>query len=261
MTIRALVLLLVLVAGVTATLLAAPFAQSPDYPQFADQGITLQLPHGMDVLSNLAFLLAGISGWIRLRRVALMDHRLQNWVRGYAISLIAIALGSAFYHLEPGNDTLVWDRLPMVVTFSLFFSLILASHLSIVLAQKLLPVLLLSGVGSTLYWYQTELSGAGDLRFYAAFQFLGLGMVVLILLMFPARHLSKSMLVLTVAWYVLAKLLELLDRDIYAATELISGHTLKHLASALGAWCVILSAPLRCASVHPPAFPECGTAQ
>ena len=44
-------------------------------------------------------------------------------------------------------------------------------------------------------------------------------------------------LLAVIAWYVLAKLLELGDHHILALTDgLVSGHTLKHMAAAMAAW-------------------------
>lgn len=62
--------------------------------------------------------------------------------------------------------------------------------------------------------------------------------ILLILKLFPARGTRYFML--TLFWYVLAKLLEHFDRDIFALTqENVSGHTLKHLAAAAGTWWMV----------------------
>ncbi len=45
----------------------------------------------------------------------------------------------------------------------------------------------------------------------------------------PTRYLWWLMIC-----YLLAKILEFYDREIYTLTSLISGHTLKHLVSATG---------------------------
>lgn len=43
-----------------------------------------------------------------------------------------------------------------------------------------------------------------------------------------------------IAWYAVAKLLELGDQSVFALTHgLISGHSLKHVAAALSAWPLI----------------------
>ena len=42
------------------------------------------------------------------------------------------------------------------------------------------------------------------------------------------------------AWYVLSKIMEFYDREIYYLTEhIVSGHTIKHLAAAAGAFVVL----------------------
>jgi len=85
-------------------------------------------------------------------------------------------------------------------------------------------------------WYASELRGAGDLRFYAAVQVCST-LVLLIVLLFPARYGRGSDLAIVVGLYALAKILEALDRPVFQASHLVSGHTLKHLAaSAAGYW-------------------------
>lgn len=47
-------------------------------------------------------------------------------------------------------------------------------------------------------------------------------------------------LVAVMAWYTLAKVLELGDHQVLAMTHgWVSGHTLKHIAAAMAAWPVI----------------------
>jgi hypothetical protein len=42
------------------------------------------------------------------------------------------------------------------------------------------------------------------------------------------------------AWYVLSKIMEFYDREIYYLTgHIVSGHTIKHLAAAAGAFVVL----------------------
>ena len=69
---------------------------------------------------------------------------------------------------------------------------------------------------------------------------IGFSLMVLLLLLFPARYTGTAALWGILAWYGLAKLLELLDRAIYAANGVVSGHTLKHLVASLGALWVLL---------------------
>lgn len=259
--IRHVFLLIIVAAGLTATALAPPFSQDTHYHHFADSRTLLGIPNCLDVMSNLGFILAGVIGFAWQRRRADLTLTLARWMQSYCVSLVLVGLGSIYYHLAPSNHTLVWDRLPMTVAFSLFFCLILASHLSIRLASAVLPLMLAGGVSATLYWYHSEMTGEGDLRFYAAFQFLPMLLAILILLLFPSTHLKKPALAMTLLLYVLAKLAEQGDASIYALTGIMSGHTLKHLLAAIGAWSVILAAPARHASSHRSPFPEYGTAQ
>ena len=44
-----------------------------------------------------------------------------------------------------------------------------------------------------------------------------------------------------VIWYVFAKLFEHFDKEIYATTGFISGHSLKHIAAAVATWYMVNS--------------------
>ena len=57
--IRIPVLLLVTACGIMVALLLPPIAQPPGYHDFADQRSLFGIPHIWNVLSNLAFVLAG----------------------------------------------------------------------------------------------------------------------------------------------------------------------------------------------------------
>ena len=57
-------------------------------------------------------------------------------------------------------------------------------------------------------------SGAGDLRFYGVVQ-LYAGLVLVLMLFFPARYTRTSDLGGVVGWYLLAKLLETFDKPIF----------------------------------------------
>ena len=80
-------------------------------------------------------------------------------------------------------------------------------------------------------------SAVDDLRPYVAVQFGSLLVIVSLLALGPRRPADghPRLLWAGLGGYVLAKLCEALDRPIFAATgELVSGHTLKHLAAAVG---------------------------
>jgi hypothetical protein len=239
---------------VVAALLLPPIPQPQSYHMFADRRSFLGIPNFGDVVSNLPFAAVGLWGLVFLLRSKpeqFIDSR-ERWP--YAIifaGLLLTAFGSSYYHLHPGNARLVWDRLPMTVVFMSLVSATIAERVSLRAGLWLLPVLLLIGAGSVLQWHLSELRGAGDLRFYSAVQAYAV-LFLLIALLLPPRYTRGSDLAIVAAFYVLAKVLELLDKPIFELTlHNISGHTLKHLAAAAAAyWILRMLTKRRPRSVH-----------
>jgi hypothetical protein len=89
-----------------------------------------------------------------------------------------------------------------------------------------------------LQWYASEIQGSGDLRLYAAVQVYS-ALVLLLALLLPRRYTRGSDLAIVVGFYALAKALEALDKPIFAAGHIVSGHTLKHLAAAAAGYCIL----------------------
>lgn len=215
-----------------------PIPQSLAYHNFADQRAWLGVPNFLNVISNLPFLLVGLLGSAYLlfgkwrRRGSLTP--IERWP--YLVLFLAVALtcfGSAYYHLHPDNDSLVWDRLPMAIGFMGLLSAVLAEHGGTRLGSVLLLPLVAVGIFSVLQWHLSEIRGAGDLRFYVMVQFFSPVIILLLLALFPAHYTRAWDFVLALGVYTLAKVFESLDRPIYTGLgHLISGHTLKHLAAA-----------------------------
>ena len=65
--------------------------------------------------------------------------------------------------------------------------------------------------------------------------------IPLILLLFrsPASNKGMRSLIWVVICYVIAKLLEKFDKEIYSTLRFISGHSLKHLAAAVSTWYLV----------------------
>ena len=217
-------------AAIVTVLFLPPIPQDPAYHDFADRRPLLGIPNALNVLSNAPFVLVGALGLAFVRRRAALEDRTALLILFAGVGLTGF--GSAYYHLAPGNVTLFWDRLPMTIVFMSLFAVIIAERISLTAGRRLLPILLLAGAGSVAYWLVGELSGAGDLRPYALVQFFPLVAIPLILLLFPPRYTRGADLLGALAWYALAKLFEALDAQIFAVGGVVSGHTLKHLASA-----------------------------
>ena len=238
-----LVLLTLVVAAICCFLPRIP--QPLSYHQFADRRSLLGIPNFGDVASNFPFAVIGIWGLAFLRRSKsnlaverFVDPR-EQWPYLFVfIGLLLTAFGSSWYHLNPNNATLVWDRLPMTITFMSMVAAVIMERISLRLGLWLLPILLGVGLGSVLQWNWSEVHGAGDLRFYAAVQAYS-AMVILLALLFPPRYTRTSDLGFVVVFYALAKALEYFDKPIFAALHVVSGHTLKHLAAAVAGYCIL----------------------
>ena len=211
--------------------LTDPLPQDPAYFAFADRRSIFDVPNFMDVSSNLLFLVTGLWGlWVASR----IDDQRLPWLIFFG-GVALTGFGSAWFHLEPNNATLVWDRLPMTIGFMSLVAIVIGEYYDRRLAQRLLLPLILAGIVSVLYWAWSESRGIGDLRPYAVVQFLPMLALPLVLLL-RGRHSPMTYAFwLTLGAYVLAKLFEFFDMEIYAATARVSGHTLKHIAAACAA--------------------------
>jgi Ceramidase len=216
--------------GIAAAFFLPPIPQDPAYHAFADQRTILGIDNFWNVVSNLPFIVVGVFGLVRLSRVPYDSLRLPCLLLG--IGVILVGLGSAWYHYRPSTATLVWDRLPMTITFMAFFSLVLSDRVSARLGRALLWPLIGAGVASVAYWYWTELHHQGDLRAYAVVQFLPLLLITSLLLISRGRWLSTGWLWGVLAAYLLAKVAEFNDGVLYDFTGFGGGHSLKHLLAA-----------------------------
>jgi hypothetical protein len=221
--------------AILAAFAGKPLPQDPAYHDFADQRSWLAVNNAANVLSNLPFLLTGIAGLLALRagRIA-PDSRYCLAV--FFAGITGTAFGSAWYHFQPDNDSLFWDRLPMTLAFMGLFACTLAEYVSGSLGRRLLVPLLLAGLLSVVYWAWSAANGGGDLRWYFLVQFLPILLIPLILWLYRGESDWTATLIGMLVLYALAKLCEELDSVIYAAGELVSGHTLKHLLAAVAAW-------------------------
>jgi hypothetical protein len=214
--------------------------QIQSYHQFADQRSWCGVPNAADVLSNLAFAFVGIFGVARLvsrRRVRFVPAT-EAGLWAIAIGIIATAFGSMWYHYNPTDATLVWDRLPMTIIFAGVLGAAAAQRLGNDIGQSVLAALLPIGVASVVYWNLT-----GDLSLYLAVQFGGIATLVLLLALTRSRDDPIPWLWL-VACYVVAKVVEVEDRAIWDATGgAFAGHAVKHLIAAVA--CAAALWPLR----------------
>jgi hypothetical protein len=214
--------------------------QDPTYHNFADQRALWGIPNFGDVVSNAAFLVVGGLGLIVLfgRSATAGDRTAPVWLPFvvYFAGVGLVAFGSAYYHWNPLDETLFWDRLPMSIAFMALFAAIITDRIHDKSGRILLPFLVGLGMISVIYWHMTEQAGHGDLRFYAVVQFFPMLAVPLICLLFSPHRLDCRYLVPMFGFYALAKVCEYYDDEIFALLGLtVSGHTLKHVLAAAAA--------------------------
>ncbi|MBI4384437.1 MAG: alkaline phytoceramidase [Nitrospinae bacterium] len=222
-----------------------PMAQDPAYHDFADKRTLLGIPNFGDVVSNLPFLAVGLMGLRFLKTnwnggalfVEGPEKRL--WLALFG-SVALVSVGSGYYHLEPDNARLAWDRITIVMAFMSLFSIVAGERIHGKAGLYLLPPLLCAGITSVVYWSYTELRGLGDLRPYALAQFLPMLAIPMMCLLFPPRYTGTRYLVLALVWYALAKVFEHFDKGLFEMLRgIVSGHTLKHLAAGFGAYALL----------------------
>jgi hypothetical protein len=224
------------VAAAIVTFAGPRRPQPPDYFDFVDVRQLVGIPNALNVLSNAAFLVVGLAGLAALlgERVRFRDQRERApWVVFFA-GVVLTSVGSSWFHLAPSLSSLVWDRLPMTVGFMGLLSALVTERVDAAWGHRLLWPLVGVGLSSVLYWSLTERAGVGDLRPYILVQFYPLVALPLLLLLFPSRYSGSLTYVAALAAYLLAKLAEVLDGEVYGLGGVVSGHTAKHLLAAAG---------------------------
>jgi hypothetical protein len=227
-----------------AALLVPAMPQPLSYHAFADCRTLWSIPNFFNVLSNLPFLIGGGLGlWLIWKGDGcFVDEREQLPYLVFFLGALLTSLGSAYYHLAPDNPRLVWDRLPMTLGFAGLVSAAMAERADPRVGLRALWPLLAMGAGSVVYWYATERAGAGNIIPYAAFQGWSILVIVLLIVMFPARRYSHGhLLVWAAGWYGLAKIFETCDLALFRLTGgSLSGHTIKHLLAAGAVFAIAL---------------------
>lgn len=226
--------------SIAAAFLLPAMPQPAAYHDFADHRAGFGIENLLDVVSNVGFLLAGIAGLIvvLLPRTR-FEFGTERWPYGiFFLGLLLTAAGSAYYHLAPDNERLFWDRLPITISLMALIAAQIVDRVSARAGLALLMPMLLAGAASAIYWIATERAGAGNLVPYVIVQGYAVVILLVIALLLPSRYTRGSDVYWVFAAYVIAKLMELFDRELFALGNLVSGHTLKHLAAAVAGFVV-----------------------
>ena len=231
--VRASLVFLVIFIAAYKVFSLAPIPQNLAYHQFADTAGFGGIANICNVLSNVGFIVAGLLGLIRCPKSGSVQNN-HLWVFFFA-TVIGVGFGSAYYHWLPSNNTLFWDRLPMTLAFGSLFACFCSERFGARFGRRTFLFTIHFGALSVVYWWVSEALGAGDLRLYILIQYLPMVLIPLILILFPSNPGRDRMYWMLLLAYLLAKVFEMQDTAIYNFTsQLMSGHSLKHLAAAAG---------------------------
>src|SRR5271157_1480046 len=159
---------------------SAPRYDSFDVHFYVDYRTFLGIPNFFNVITTLLFLILGLMGLWKLGPQKKTMLRVIWMV--FFLATIGIALCSSYYHLEPSDHRLFWDRLFISTAFMALLAGVLAERISSNVMKKLVPLLILTGIMSVAYWKWT-----GDLRFYLLMQYFPIVALPLLCLCFPQK--------------------------------------------------------------------------
>jgi hypothetical protein len=233
--------------SIAAAFLLPAMPQPTEYHDFADQRQLFGVANFLDVASNAGFLLVGVVGlFVVLKPRTPFEHNSERLPYAiFFVGLVLTALGSGYYHLQPDNEHLFWDRLPMTIAFMSLIAAQIVDRISVRVGLFLLLPMLLIGIASAVYWLVTERAGAGNVVPYGILQAYSVVMLLAIAWLYPSRYTRGNDIYWVFTAYVLSKLLETFDKEILAVGHLVSGHTLKHVAAAIAGLVVLRMLLLR----------------
>lgn len=212
-----------------AMLFLGPIKQDVNYHSFADDRLMYDVPNFWNVVSNFPFVVIGLLG-VTVVTKSRPNNAFKELSLGCYVFFIGIfftGIGSAYYHWHPTNETLVWDRLPMTISFMAFFSVLIGDTISQKAGKQILWPLILLGFMSIMYW-----TALGDLRLYIIVQFLPVILTPIILLLYKSHSNNAKYFWMMILFYAFAKTFESLDHQTFYSCGM-SGHSIKHLFAAL----------------------------
>jgi hypothetical protein len=219
-----------LILSIIALYIASPITQNPAYHHFADQRIICGVPHIGDVLSNLSFIAVGIILFFKSFKEKPV-HEFQQFMFGFfCVSAVALGLGSAYYHWNPSDKTLIWDRMTMVFGFSVIFMDSMWRY------NVFKPNMMASKFAVCFFLFCATVvysKVTNRLEPYVLVQFFTL-LIILVLALVNLKSINSHAVLMMVGTYIIAKIFEYYDLKIWLELhQVVSGHTLKHLMYAL----------------------------
>ena len=205
-----------------------PISQDTSYHDLADKRHFLSIPNFFDVTTNILFAIFGSAGFLFCFRKKQIDAP-WSWIT-FFFGVAIVSFGSGYYHIDPNNQTLVWDRLPMTVGFMGLFIAVLSEYVKSGIEKFILLPAILLGLFSVIYWHYVD-----DLRLYIWVQLIPLLTIPVAMLLFKGNYSHQKFLLYALIFYLLAKVTETYDKEIFLFTyEQLSGHSMKHILASIG---------------------------
>ncbi len=205
--------------------------QNQAFYNFADQNSLIGIPHFHNVISNLMFTL--FSGYGLYLYFSNSQEYSISWLV-FLIGVFFVAPGSAYFHWNPNDQTLVWDRLPMTVGFMGLMSAAMVDVFKIKNEKLLLSTLVLFGLYSVIHWIVFN-----DLRVYTWVQLAPIIGLLYISFFLPSNVLRPRYLVIAILFYALAKASETYDQQVLDYIG-YNGHSLKHILASFSTLSLVI---------------------
>ena len=214
--------------AIVAVALAGTIVRGPEFHHYADARSWLGIPHAGDVISNVAFVIVAA--------------RARAWLRdGYAIAVgvgvAAIGLGSALYHVAPGDAALAFDWGPIAITLAILSAAVIRDRVGPRAGRRVLGVGTTFAVGSVAWWLASGGTAGGNMAPYVAVQLAGIVVPALVAVLVRGT-IAARWLVLGVVVFALARGVAAYDAALLDLLG-VSGHSLKHVLAALAAGCAL----------------------
>jgi hypothetical protein len=211
-----------------------PISQPQEYHDFADDREILGVPNALDVMSNLAIIYPGVVGLAFIHesrnRTQVSEDEISIQITLFSGMILTFA-GSVWFHLDPTDSTMLWDRLGMSVVIGSCISLLIHDMWDRNLAAKIHLPIIIASIVSVLWWPVFD-----DLRVYFIVKHHPFILFPIFLLCGRRIYDKVSGYYWGLSMFLLATIFEFADQQIFEITGIISGHTLKHIAAGIGLW-------------------------
>ena len=222
------ILILVIIVSFTIIMSFDSISQVQSYHDFADKRVIFNIPNFFDITSNVFLAIFGFIGFRFCLRKKQSDAP-WSWIIFY-FGVTIVSFCSGYYHWNPNNITLAWDRLPMTIGFMGLLIAILSEYVSPNIESFLLIPAIILGFFSVIYWHYVD-----DLRFYFWIQLIPIFIIPFVMILFKGKYTHQRYLIYALIFYILAKITELYDKEIFSISyEQFSGHSLKHILASFG---------------------------